>query len=145
MLFQCWASVEETALCEYLCLLDSWVDPISGQLVYHIMPSKHDTSTQCHFNTGPLSPSLAINHSILDSAFCGVSTEYKMTPIQCLLNVGPASPVLAIIHSVLVSTSCWQKWVHIVYTAPMPFKCWPASYTMAWHRTNVCYTDILPG
>ena len=43
---------------------------ISGQLVYNTMPSKHDTSTQCRFNAGPPSPTLAINHSTLDSAFC---------------------------------------------------------------------------
>ena len=34
------------------------------------MSSKHDRSTQCRSNAGPLSPALAINHSTLDSAFC---------------------------------------------------------------------------
>ena len=57
-----------------------------------------------------------------------------------LVNVGSASPVLASIHSVLVSISCWRDCVHIAYTAPMPHTCWPASYTMAWHRTNASYT-----
>ena len=75
----------------------------------------------------------------------GVSTEYNLIPIQCLLNVRPASPVLAIIHSDLVSNSCWRKCVHTVYTAPMLFKCWPASYTMTRHRNNVRYTNILQG
>ena len=45
----------------------------------------------------------------------------------------------------LVSTSCWQECVHLVYTASMSFKCWPALYTIVWHRTNVCYTNTLPG
>ena len=49
------------------------------------------------------------------------------------------------IHSALVSISCWRECVQIVYTAPMPFKYWPASYTMARHRTNGRYTDTLPG
>ena len=34
--------------------------------------------------------------------------------------------------------------MHIVYNDPMPFKCWPVSYTMARHRTNARYTDTLP-
>ena len=98
--------------------------PISGQVAYHTMPSKHDTSTQCQFNAGTPSPALAINHQYWTVLSVGgsVSTEYKLTLIQCLVNVGPASPALASIHSALVSTSCWRKFVHIVYTAPMPFK-----------------------
>ena len=109
------------------------------------MPNKHDTSTQCRFNAGPPSPALASNHSTLDSALCWRLSvhKYKLTPIQCLLNVGPASPVLASIHSALVNTSCWRECVHIVYNKPMPFKCWPATYTMARHRTNVRYTNTL--
>ena len=45
----------------------------------------------------------------------------------------------------LVSTSCWRECLHIAYTAPMPFKCWSALYTMAQRRTNARYTDTLPG
>ena len=86
-----------------------------------------------------------IQHWTVLSVGGGVSTEYKLTPIQCLLNIGPTSQVLASIHSALVSTSCWQKCIHILYTAPMPFKCWPASYTMTRHWTNVRYTDTLQG
>ena len=70
--------------------------------------------------------------------------EYKPTPTQCLLNIGPASLVLASIHSVLVSTSCWRDCLHIAYTAPMQSYCWPASYTIARHRTNARYTDTFP-
>ena len=55
------------------------------------------------------------------------------------------SLVLASIHSALVSTSCWLECVHIVYTTPVQFKCWPVSYTMARRRINVRYTDTLPG
>ena len=72
---------------------------------------------------------------------CPLSTSWH-EPMS--INIGPASPVLASIQSALVSTSCWQKCVHIVYTAPMPFKCRPASYTMARHGTNVGYTNTLP-
>ena len=43
-----------------------------------------------------------------------------------------------------LSTSCWRDWVHIAYTAPMPFKCWPASCTIARHWTNARYTDTWP-
>ena len=63
---------------------------------------------------------------------------------ECLLNVGSASPVMASIHAALVSTSCWRDCVHIAYNAPIPFKCWPESYTMAGHRTNACYNNTLP-
>ena len=86
-----------------------------------------------------------VQHWTVLSVGGGVSTEYKLTQIQYLLNVGPASQVLASIHSALVKSSCWQECVHIVYNAPMPLKCWPASYTMAWHHSNACYTDTMPG
>ena len=90
---------------------------------YYIMPSKHDTSTQCRFNVTHrrrLWPS-TIQHWTVLPVGSGVSTEYKLTPSQCLLNVGPASPVLSSIHSALVSTSCWryqhdalnQSWVYV--------------------------------
>ena len=74
-----------------------------------------------------------------------MSKEYRQTSIQYLLNVGPASPVLDSIHLALVSTLSWQKCVYIVYTAPMLFKCWPASYIMSRYRTDVRYIDLLPG
>ena len=38
-----------------------------------------------------------------------------------------------------------SQYVNIVYNAPMPFKCWPASYTMARHQTNARHADTLPG
>ena len=71
--------------------------------------------------------------------------DYKQTPTQCMLNVGLVSLVLASIHSALVSTLCLWECVHIVYNVPMLIKCWPASYTMARHRTNAHDTDTLPG
>ena len=42
----------------------------------------------------------------------------------CLTSVA----VLAGIYSVLNSTSCWQDCVHIAYTAPELFNCWPATH-----------------
>ena len=75
MLFQYGASVEDgrSTLKQHcvntpVCWIAKW-SRISGQLVYNTMPSKHDMSTQCRFNAGPSSPTLAINYSTLDSAF----------------------------------------------------------------------------
>ena len=109
------------------------------------MSSKHNSqpnagSTLVHYRRLWLS---TIHWTVL-SVGGGVSRVQADT-IQCLLNVGSASPVLASIHSALVSTSCWRESINIVYTTPMLFKGWPASYTMARHWTNVRYTDTLPG
>ena len=107
-------------------------------------PSKHETLTQCWYSVGPPSGMLAQHQTSTGSSphICWAAAPTVHTPTQCLLNVEPASPVLASIHSVLVSTSCWRDYVHIAYTAPMPFKCWPALYTMARYWTNARYSRL---
>ena len=77
-------------------------------------PSKHETLTQCWFNSGPPSATLAQHTTTLVQRllFAGLRVwQCKPTPTQCLLNVRPASPVLAnrSIHKTVVSrpTSCW--------------------------------------
>ena len=45
--------------------------------------------------------------------------------------------MLANINSALVSTACWREWMHIVYTAPMSFKCWPESVLAIIHSALV--------
>ena len=96
-------------------------------------------------NTSTVEPTLA--QRLLFSGLrvcqymCSVGGEYKPTLTQCLLNVGPVSgqyPFSPSQYFMLAGL------LHIAYTAPMPFKCWPASYTMARHRINARYTDTLP-
>ena len=118
-------------------------------VAYHTMPSRHDTSTQCRFSAGPPSPVLAINHSTLDSAFC-----WRWCVHRLQANIGPMfvklwASVAGVgqypFNSIYSQYFMLAEVLHIVYTAPMPFKCWPASYTMARHLTNLRYTDTLLG
>ena len=89
-----------------VCWIAKWTR-LRGQLAYHTMPSKHDTSTQCPFNAGPPLSALSINLSTLDSAFCWrwcvqrVQADTDPMSVKCWASV-------ASIHSALVSTSCWR-------------------------------------
>ena len=105
-------------------------------------PSKHETLTQCWSNARPrLRRWPSIKPALVQRlAFAGLRSIARWS-VKCWASV----PVLASIHSALVSTSLWWECVHMAYTALMPFKCWPASYTMARHRTNARYTSTLAG
>ena len=88
-------------------------------------PSKHETLTQCWFNAGSPSVTLAQHQTSTGSmpcvfwAACWYASGY--CPSQCLLNARRASTLLCRIHSALVSTSCWwlqhtvlnQSWVNV--------------------------------
>ena len=55
------------------------------------------TSTQCRFNAGPLSPTLAINHSTLVSALCWRWCVHRVQadtdPINCWASVAGAGHI----------------------------------------------------
>ena len=105
-------------------------------------PSKHETLTQCWSNALPrLRRRSSIKPALVQRlAFAGLRS-IACRSVKCWARV----LVLASIDSALVSTSLWWECLHMAYTALKPFKCWPASYTMPWHRTNARYTSTLAG
>ena len=89
--------------------------------------SKHKTRVLHFFNVGPTSSTLAQHCTNATQVLCA----------RWVLS-GPVSTASA-------QQTRHSQYVHIVYNAPMPFKCWLASYTMARYRINARYADTLPG
>ena len=75
----------------------------------------------------------AVFNSWSVSSYCWWRVKAKNNPmsVKCWASVASAGQY----PSVLVSIQRWRDCVPIAYIAPMLFKCWPASYTMARHRT----------
>ena len=111
--------------------------------------------TQCWCNASPLSATLAqhqtstgsmssvcwvaFNSTWSDSAYCWQLVQADTDPmsVKCWASVAGADQYP-------FSPSQYFILAGLRAHTPMPFKCWPASYTMARHRTNAHYTDTLP-